>query len=131
MAEPISEHKAETQSRLVKIDGWIFEIKAVRAIRVEEYGQPYSAIANINLNGDNAYIDGLLTNSSSELAREDFHTLKQYLQLLGVQEVQFDRYKNSTSTFRSVDLSTTDEQPTVEKGAETVKPELLKLVSSS
>ena len=124
MPDPMSEKESETQSRCIKIDGWIFEIKAVRAIRVEEYGQPYSAIANINLNGDNAYIDGLLTNSSVELAREDFNTLKQYLQLLGVQEVQFDRYKNNESTSRSLDLSSVDEQPKLDE-----KPESLKLVS--
>jgi len=124
MTEPISEKESNALSRCVKIDGWIFEIKAVRAIRVEEYGQPYSAIANISLNGDNAYVDGLMTNSSVELARDDFKTLKQYFQLLGVQEVQFERYKNNESTSRSFDISSVDAKIKIDE-----KPESLKLVS--
>ncbi len=101
----MSEKETETVSRCIKIDDWIFEIKTVRAIRVEEYGQPYSAIANINLNGDNAYIDGLLTKSSEELAIQDFNTLKEYFKRLGVKQIQFDRYKNDQVSSRSHDVS--------------------------
>ncbi|TWX69631.1 hypothetical protein ESZ36_06660 [Colwellia demingiae] len=111
MSEPISEKESETLSRCIKIDDWIFEIKMVRAIRVEEYGQPYTAIANINLNGDNAYVDGLMTNSDVDLAREDFNTIKEYFQRLGVKQVQFDRYKNQQSTAHSHDVSSTEAKP--------------------
>ena len=111
MSEPISEKESETLSRCIKIDDWIFEIKMVRAIRVEEYGQPYSAIANINLNGDNAYVDGLMTNSNVDLAREDFNTIKKYFQQLGVTQVQFDRYKNQQSSAHSHDVSVAEPKP--------------------
>ncbi len=100
----MSEAIPELTSRCIKINDWIFEVKMVRAIRVEEYGQPYSAIANINFNGDNVYVDGLMTDASLELEREDFNAFKAYFQQLGVKQVQFDRYKNQTSISRSFDV---------------------------
>jgi hypothetical protein len=103
----MSEAIPEEVSRYIKINNWIFEVKMVRAIRVEEYGQPYSAIANININGDNAYVDGLMTNSQDELEREDFHTLKTYFQKLGIKQIQFDRYKNQQAMSRSFDVPST------------------------
>jgi len=106
-----SETSPETLSRCIKIDNWIFEVKTVRAIRVAEYGQPYSAIANINFNGENAYVDGLMTNSAMELAREDINTLKAYFQRLGVKQVQFDRYKNHQAMPRSFDVPTVVDKP--------------------
>ena len=101
MSKPISEKKSETLSRCIKVDGWIFEIKMVRAIRAEEYGQPYSAIANINFNGDSAYVDGLMKNSDVDLGKEDFNAIKGYIRQLGVKQLQFDRYKNKQSTAHS------------------------------
>jgi len=107
----MSEAIPEEMSRCIKINDWIFEVKMVRAIRVEEYGQPYSAIANININGDNAYVDGLMTNSVEELGREDFNTLKEYFQQLGIKQVQFDRYKNHQAMPRSFDVPTVVDKP--------------------
>jgi len=49
-----------TMPKYVHLNNWIFEVKAVRALRVDNYGEPYSAIANINVNGDVAYLDGLM-----------------------------------------------------------------------
>ncbi|MFB1015853.1 MAG: hypothetical protein QMC51_09395 [Alteromonadaceae bacterium] len=51
---------SETISRNIQIDNWIFEVKMVRALRVDNYGDPYTAIANISLNGNSAYIDGMM-----------------------------------------------------------------------
>jgi len=101
MSEPISEKEPETLSRCIKIDGWIFEIKMVRAIRVEEYGQPYSAIVNFNFNGDNVYVDGLMTNSDEDITKEDFNTLKGYVKRLGAKQIQFDRYKKKQTKAHS------------------------------
>lgn len=106
MSEAMPEKTSTAMSRCIKINDWIFEVKMVRAIRVEEYGQPYSAIANINFTGDNVYIDGLMTNSTMEFSREDFNTLTAYLQQLGVKQIKFDRYKNQQAMLRSFDVST-------------------------
>jgi len=48
-------------SRYTQIGDWIFEVKMVRALRVSEYGQPYSAVATLTSNGDNVYIDSQMT----------------------------------------------------------------------
>jgi len=62
-----------SMTKHVKIDDWIFEVKTVRALRVDKHGNPYSAIANLTLNGDNVYIDGLLTRENEKFSRKDFH----------------------------------------------------------
>jgi hypothetical protein len=85
----------KTLSRYVKIDKWIFEVKAVRAIRVDDFGEPYSAIANFTLNGDSAYIDGLLTREDDDFTREDHQTFEKAAQQLAVKSVSFDRFKQN------------------------------------
>jgi len=34
-------------SRFTQIGDWIFEVKMVRALRVENYGEPYDAVATL------------------------------------------------------------------------------------
>ena len=68
----------ESMSRYIQLDNWIFEIKSVRAIRVDSYGKPYSAIANFNLNGGNAYIDGLMTREHDDFTRNDYQTFRHF-----------------------------------------------------
>jgi len=80
--------------KYVHLNNWIFEIKAVRALRVNNYGEPYSAIANVNINGDVAYLDGLMTKENEAFTRHDFQTFKQFCQQIGVKEAHFDRFKN-------------------------------------
>ncbi len=94
-------------SRCVKINNWIFEVKMVRAIRAQDYGQPYSAIANINLNGDKSYVDGLMTNSGDEFSRFDFNSFKVFLQQLDIKQAQFDRFKHDKAIFHSFDIPST------------------------
>ena len=84
---------SKTLSRYVQIDKWIFEVKSVRAIRVDDFGKPYSAVANIALNGNSAYIDGLLTREEEDFAREDYQTFVKMSQQLGLESVNFDRFK--------------------------------------
>ena len=101
MSESISKKESETLSRCIKIDDWIFEIKTVRAIRAEEYGQPYTAVANISFNGDSAYVDGLMKNSDVELTKDDFNAIKGYIRQLGGNQLQFDRYKKKQTKAHS------------------------------
>lgn len=104
MSNTLTNSLKKTATRCIKIGHWMFEIKAVRAIRVEEYGQPYSGIANININGDKAYVDGLMTNSTVEFDREDFAAFKAYLQQLDISKAEFDRYKNQEVISKSLDV---------------------------
>lgn len=86
------------------MDDWIFEIKAIRALKVEQYGQPYSAIANININGDNAYIDGLMTKEHHQFTRDDFDCLIDFCRQLELSTVNFDRYKNQMMRTEAISL---------------------------
>ncbi len=88
-----NQSSSQTLSRYVQIDKWIFEVKAVRAIRVDDFGKPYSAIANITLNGNSAYIDGLLTREEDDFTREDYQTFVKATEQLEVQSFNFDRFK--------------------------------------
>ncbi len=92
--------------RYVHHNNWIFEIKAVRALRVDNYGDPYSAIASLTLNGDNAYFDGLLTRENEAFTRDDFRTFKEFCSQLGVTNANFDRFKQSSMVNAQVDIPT-------------------------
>jgi hypothetical protein len=105
MSKTISDSKQETATRCIKIDNWIFEVKSVRAIRADEYGQPYTAIANINLHGDKAFIDGLMTNSNTEFERVDFETIRAYLHQLDITKGEFDRFKNQEAISKSMEVT--------------------------
>jgi hypothetical protein len=105
---------AETLSRYVQIDQWIFEVKSVRAIRVDDFGKPYSAIANLSLNGDSAYIDGLLTKENEDFTREDYQAFVKVTQQLEVKSFNFDRFKQRRRVSHTVKVTPTS----------TFKPEL-------
>ena len=96
---------ANIVSRHIQINDWIFEIKMVRAIKVNYYGQPYSAIANFNINGDTAYIDGLMTSNDESFNREDYQTFVKFCQQLGIKQAKFDRFKNQQLKSLCVDIS--------------------------
>ncbi|SEK53856.1 hypothetical protein SAMN05216262_101605 [Colwellia chukchiensis] len=95
----------EALSRCVKIDQWIFEVKSVRAIRVNEFGQPYSATANITLNGDSAYIDGLLTKEGEDFNREDYQAFVKLTQQLELKSFNFDRFKKQRRVSHTVKVA--------------------------
>jgi hypothetical protein len=95
---------AETLSRYVQIDNWIFEVKSVRALRVDNFGKPYSAIANFSLNGNEAYIDGLLTREQDDFTRKDYQTFIKMCQQLGVKNANFDRFKQKKRTSDTVKI---------------------------
>ena len=90
--------------RYVKLNNWIFEIKAIRALRVEQYGDPYSAIASLTVNGDSAYFDGLMTRENQAFTRDDFETFKLFCAQLDVKQAKFDRFKDKVMCKEAVDI---------------------------
>jgi hypothetical protein len=91
--------------RYVKLDDWIFEIKTVRAIKVSNYGDPYSAITNLSVMGENMYIDGQMTREGGDqFTRKDFSTFYKFCQLLEMKNAHFDRIKNGKRCNRVVDI---------------------------
>ncbi|WP_448212832.1 hypothetical protein [Colwellia sp. MEBiC06753] len=78
----------EAISRCVHMDDWIFEVKMVRALKVDSYGKPYKAIAQMNINGDFAFLDGALHASDQQFTAQDLQTFKAMCQRLGVKELR-------------------------------------------
>jgi hypothetical protein len=95
---------AETISRYVKIGNWNFEIKMVRALKVAEYGQPYTAIANCNINGNCMYVDGLLTKDDQDFTKEDFMVFHQFGYQLGIENLSYHRYQNGESVTKATKI---------------------------
>ena len=93
---------SEMISRHIQIDNWIFEVKMVRALRVQSYGEPYSAIANINLNGSSAYIDGMMQKNLQQISNEDMEVLKNYCHQMDIEEVKFNSSNGSLSSHSTV-----------------------------
>jgi len=76
--------------RQVQIGDWIFEVKMVRAIKVAKYGEPYRAIANLCLNDNNAYIDGLLLKEQPQLSKADRSTFMQFCSQMSVLNININ-----------------------------------------
>ncbi|WDD97034.1 hypothetical protein [Thalassomonas actiniarum] len=102
-------------SRYVKIDDWIFEVKMVRAIRTERYGEPYSATASVSLNGQHAFIDGLMTSDQAEFTRDDYQSFRKFFAQMNVDQVNFDRYKQNKLKSDTIPVFTSVEKPSAEK----------------
>lgn len=81
---------SEMISRHVQIDNWIFEVKMVRALCVEKYGEPYSAIAHINLHGSSAYIDGMMKKNQQQINNADMQVFKKYCQQMLIDDITLD-----------------------------------------
>lgn len=94
----------DTTSRFIQLDNWIFEVKSVRAIKVNSYGKPYDAIANFSFNGDNTYIDGLMTRDDEKFSKEDYQVFIRLCQQLGIKQIQFDRFKNNQFQLETIDI---------------------------
>ena len=79
-------------TRYIELNNWIFEIKSIRAIRVDTYGEPYSATANLCINSDSAYLDGVMTRDQTDLKEEDYLTFMALCEKLGITKMKFDNF---------------------------------------
>ncbi|PHR85574.1 MAG: hypothetical protein COA59_01110 [Colwellia sp.] len=100
-------------SKHVQVGEWIFEVKMVRALKVSEYGKPYSAIANCNINGNVMYIDGLLTKNEQAFTKSDFKSFTEFCHVMGLKQFSYHRYQNGQSIIKDVMVSPTIE-PTLQ-----------------
>lgn len=92
----------QTHSRYIQVGDWYFEIKAVRALKVDEYGKPYQAIANCNINGNKMYVDGLLTKNGEEFTKQDFLSIYHFCQKIGIDVCTYHRFQNGESIHREL-----------------------------
>lgn len=96
-------------NRYVKVGDWIFEVKMVRAIRVNEYGQPYDAVAHMTFNGDEAYVDSQLTRTDENISRKDLDTFLDFAQMMEVHNFRYDRFQKGERRSRNIKLVETVE----------------------
>jgi hypothetical protein len=95
----------ELMSKHVEIGEWVFEVKMIRALKVSEYGKPYSAIANCNINGDVMYIDGLLTKNEQVFTKNDANSFNEFCYKMGLKQCSYHRYQNGQSKTKDVMIS--------------------------
>jgi len=98
----------DSMSKHVKVGEWIFEVKMVRALKVDQYGQPYSAIANCNINGDTMYIDGLLTKDQQNFNKDDFDSFTEFGKIMDLKQISYHRYQNGKSVTKEVIVEPND-----------------------
>lgn len=91
-------------TRIAQIDDWVFEVKMVRALKMKESGESYSAMAQLTANGDQMYIDSHLSVKDEELSKEDFMTIYKFCQSMGMKHIGYDRIKNGLKTSKQVDV---------------------------
>jgi hypothetical protein len=101
---------SDESTRYIQIGDWVFEVKTVRALRVDEYGKPYSAIANCNLNGDSMYIDGLLTKDDKEFSKDDFLSFYKFGQKMELNNILYHRYHNGESVTKDIKVGSLDKK---------------------
>ena len=77
---------------------WHIQVKQLKAVYTTEIGKKYSGVCHINIMGDIAYIDGLLT--TQKLTKRDFLQLKQELAAYGVKSIVSHRIKNDQLTLK-------------------------------
>ena len=81
--------------RRFTLGDWIFDVKLVRALKVNVYGEPYTMAANITLNGESSYIDTLVGRSDTPMTRNDIRSLSKAAKKLEAGKLQYDRMNSS------------------------------------
>ena len=74
-------------------------------MKVDQYGQPYSAIANCNINGDTMYVDGLLTKEGAEFNKEDAIAFQKFCKKMGIESCSYHRYQNGQSINKDIKIN--------------------------
>ena len=91
----VTELMEKVTLRRFTIDNWTFDVKLVRALKVNVYGEPYTMAANITLNGDRAYIDTLVGRSDVPMTRNDIRALAKASRKLDTGHLDYDRINSS------------------------------------
>lgn len=71
---------------------WLFEIKAVRAIRAESYGKPFDAELFMTVTNGQLHIEGLLSKDACMLI--DLAEVEQEIKRMGFDHYYYSRFKN-------------------------------------
>jgi hypothetical protein len=94
-------------SRYTQIGDWIFEVKMVRALRVKNYGDPYTGTANLTLTGDSVYIDTQMTKDGDNFSRVDSFAFYKFCQMLELKQMNYDKIRNGQRVSKTVEVADT------------------------
>lgn len=79
--------------KVIKSGEWIFEVTAIRALKVGDkgvYGDSYDAIATINIIDGKAHINSAI----GDFTRKCFRTIFNYVKSRGIKAINYKRMKN-------------------------------------
>ena len=94
-----------TTSRFTQIGDWIFEVKMVRALRVKQFGEPYTGTANLMLTGDSVYIDTQMTREGDSFTKVDSLAFYKFCQMLELKQLNYDKIKNGQRVSKTVEVA--------------------------
>jgi hypothetical protein len=94
-------------SRYTQIGEWIFEVKMVRALRVKNYGDPYTGTASLTVNGDSVYIDTQMTREGDNFSKVDYLAFYKFGQMLELKQMNYDKIRNGQRVSRTVEIADT------------------------
>lgn len=94
-------------SRYTQIGDWIFEVKMVRALRVKNYGDPYTGTASLTLTGDSVYIDTQMTRDGDNFSRVDSLAFYKFCQMLELKQMNYDKIRNGQRVSKTVEVADT------------------------
>lgn len=77
-------------SPVIQLNGWNIEFKLAYLRKCDKYGETYSGVATANFLNGVAYVELL---HSDEFTRIDYTTVRQLLNTIGFDNIQFIRKK--------------------------------------
>lgn len=92
-------------SRYTYMDGWIFEVKSIRALKTPRYGEPYTGIAHLQFNGDNLYIDSQMNDREDDFSRADFMTFYRFCQQMEIKHASYDKMRGGERLTKSIEVA--------------------------
>lgn len=90
-------------SHITKSKTWLFEIKAVRAIKCQTYGDKYTASASISIVDGRLHIENLIT--QKPLVLQDRVELKDFVVSLGFDCYYYSRFVDGVQQLIKQDVS--------------------------
>lgn len=80
----------ESMSRYMQLDGWIFEVKSIKAKRTKNQGKSIDAMANLCVNGAHANVDSFMSLDGEKMSPADLLAFKTLFQQLDIDDIRYD-----------------------------------------
>lgn len=77
-------------THIIQTGKWLFEMKELRGMKVEEYGKPYSALTTIRIIDGELRVDGLI--SKQKLEKTDREELEKLVTTLGFSAYTYSNF---------------------------------------